>query len=122
MFGSIGRRIGMEWLKMEYEWLKIRFEVQKYKTVIIVLCGIFGLMALIYYGVRGMIPQMPVEDGSFSALLGALVGGFFSLAGSIGVAKILLYGKSIASSSVPLRSCTIDAQSSNFILRSCAFL
>lgn len=88
MFGSIGRRIGMEWLKMEYEWLKIRFEVQKYKTEIIVLCGIFGLMALIYYGVRGMIPQMPVEDGSFSALLGALVGGFFSLAGSIGVAKM----------------------------------
>lgn len=88
MFGSIGRRIGMEWLKMEYEWLKIRFEVQKYKTAIIVLCGIFGLMALIYYGVRGMIPQMPVEDGSFSALLGALVGGFFSLAGSIGVAKM----------------------------------
>lgn len=78
----------MEWLKMEYEWLKIRFEVQKYKTVIIVLCGIFGLMVLIYYGVRGMIPQMPVEDGSFSALLGALVGGFFSLAGSIGVAKM----------------------------------
>lgn len=78
----------MERLKMEYEWLKIRFEVQKYKTAIIILCGIFGLMALIYYDVRGMIPQMPVEDGSFSALLGALIGGFFSLAGSIGVAKM----------------------------------
>lgn len=38
------------------------------------------------------------------------------------VTQILLYEKSIESSSVPLRSCTIDAQSSNFILRSCAFL
>ena len=74
--------------KMEYEWLKIRFGAQKYKKVIIaLLCG-FVLMALIYYGVRGMIPQMSVEEGSFSALLGALVGGFFSLAGSIGVAKM----------------------------------
>lgn len=74
--------------KMEYGWLKIRFGAQKYKKVIIaLLCG-FGLMALIYYGVRGMIPQMSVEEGSFSALLGALVGGFFSLAGSIGVAKM----------------------------------
>ena len=41
---------------------------------------------------------------------------------STDVAKILLYEKSIASSPVHLRSCTIDAQSSNFILRSCAFL
>lgn len=74
--------------KMEYGWLKIRFGAQKYKKVIIaLLCG-FVLMALIYYGVRGMIPQMSVEEGSFSALLGALVGGFFSLAGSIGVAKM----------------------------------
>ena len=73
---------------MEYGWLKIRFGAQKYKKVIIaLLCG-FVLMALIYYGVRGMIPQMSVEEGSFSALLGALVGGFFSLAGSIGVAKM----------------------------------
>ena len=38
------------------------------------------------------------------------------------VYKILLYGKSIASSPVPLHSYTIDAQSSNIILRSCAFL
>ena len=74
--------------KMEYGWLKIRFGAQKYKKVIIaLLCG-FVLMALIYYGVRGMIPQMSVEEGSFSALLGALVGGFFSLTGSIGVAKM----------------------------------
>ena len=74
--------------KMEYGWLKIRFGAQKYKKVIIaLLCG-FVLMALIYYGVRGMIPQMSVEEGSFSALLGELVGGFFSLAGSIGVAKM----------------------------------
>lgn len=74
--------------KMEYGWLKIRFGAQKYKKVIIaLLCG-FVLMALIYYGVRGMIPQLSVEEGSFSALLGALVGGFFSLAGSIGVAKM----------------------------------
>lgn len=74
--------------KMEYGWLKIRFGAQKYKKVIIaLLCG-FVLMALIYYGVRGMIPQISVEEGSFSALLGALVGGFFSLAGSIGVAKM----------------------------------
>ena len=73
---------------MEYGWLKIRFGAQKYKKVIIaLLCG-FVLMALIYYGVRGMIPQMSVEEGSFSALLGALVGGFFSLAGSIGVARM----------------------------------
>ena len=36
--------------------------------------------------------------------------------------QILLYEKSIASSPVHLRSCTIDAQSSNLILRSCAFL
>ena len=48
--------------KMEYGWLKIRFGAQKYKKVIIaLLCG-FVLMALIYYGVRGMIPQMSVED------------------------------------------------------------
>ena len=74
--------------KMEYGWLKIRFGAQKHKKVIIaLLCG-FVLMTLIYYGVRGMIPQMSVEEGSFSALLGALVGGFFSLAGSIGVAKM----------------------------------
>ena len=38
------------------------------------------------------------------------------------VTMILLYEKSIASSPVHLRSCTIDAQSSNLILRSCAFL
>ena len=47
--------------KMEYGWLKIRFGAQKYKKVIIaLLCG-FVFMALIYYGVRGMIPQMSVE-------------------------------------------------------------
>lgn len=74
--------------KMEYGWLKIRFGAQKYKKVIIaLLCG-FVLMALIYYGVRGMIPQMSVEEGSFSALLGAIVGGFFTLLGSVGVAKM----------------------------------
>ena len=38
------------------------------------------------------------------------------------VAQILLYEKSIASSPVPFRFCTIDAQSSNLILRSCAFI
>lgn len=38
------------------------------------------------------------------------------------IAKILLYGKSIASSPIPLHSYTIDAQSSNLISRSCAFL
>mgnify|MGYP000106188590 FL=1 len=75
-------------VEMEYQWMKIRFGVQKHKTVIVVLlCG-FGLMALIYYGVRGMIPKMPMDEGSFSALLGTLVGGFFSLAGSVGVAKM----------------------------------
>lgn len=47
---------------------------------------------------------------------------FETITKSYPVTKILLYEKSIESSSIPLHSCTIDAQSSNFILRSCAFL